>query len=195
MVRYAITSGEYGLLSGNGPSLLQHVHRLARDRVEFLQLREKHLEAGELATLAREILKILASYDTPTRLLINTRADVALATGAHGVHLTRACGNLTPTQIRTLYRTHGLPEPTVSQACHTRGAILNVLPQQPDLILYSPVFGKGDLPGTGLEELKTACTLAAPIPVLALGGVTALNTASCLHAGAAGVAGIRLFQA
>jgi thiamine-phosphate pyrophosphorylase len=195
MVRYAITAGEYGLPEGGGAPLLAQVHRLAQDGVEFLQLREKHLEAGELATLAREILTILASYDAPTRLLINTRADVALATGAHGVHLTTACGNLTPTQIRTLYRTHGLPQPVVSQACHTRGAILNALPQRPDLILYSPVFGKGDLPGTGLEELNAACTLAAPIPVLALGGVTTPNAPSCLRAGAAGVAGIRLFRA
>jgi thiamine-phosphate pyrophosphorylase len=201
MVRYAITTGGYGLPQAGTESILKQVHRLAQAGLEFLQLREKHLPAGELANLAREILAILASYPTSTRLLINARADVALAIGAHGVHLTSTPGSLTPTQIRTLYRTHGLPAPTISKACHTRAEVTAAFCDPPDLILFSPVFGKTlhlaegrhDLPGTGLEELATACALAHPIPVLALGGVTELNKQSCLHAGAAGIAGIRLF--
>jgi thiamine-phosphate pyrophosphorylase len=61
--------------------------------------------------------------------------------------------------------------------------------------VFAPVFEKKDAPGTsaaGLEALRQACR--ARIPVLALGGVTLQNTESCLEAGAAGIAAIRLFQ-
>ena len=53
------------------------------------------------------------------KLLINSRADVAVAAGADGVHLTSAPGSLTPAQVRQLYAAAGLPEPVVSVSCHT----------------------------------------------------------------------------
>jgi thiamine-phosphate pyrophosphorylase len=64
-----------------------------------------------------------------------------------------------------------------------------------DLALFAPVFEKKDAPTTlptGLESLRQACL--AKIPVLALGGITLQNAQSCLRAGAAGIAAIRLFQ-
>jgi thiamine-phosphate pyrophosphorylase len=66
------------------------------------------------------------------------------------------------------------------------------------LILFGPVFEKriGVKPiaaGAGLDLLRAACAAAAPVPVLALGGITQANTAACLAAGAAGIAAIRLF--
>jgi thiamine-phosphate pyrophosphorylase len=64
-----------------------------------------------------------------------------------------------------------------------------------DVAVFAPVFGKQNAPGmqpAGLAALREACR--AKIPVLALGGVTLENAASCLHAGAAGIAAIRLFQ-
>ena len=63
-----------------------------------------------------------------------------------------------------------------------------------DIALLAPVFetpGKG--PPIGLVELERAARNAR-IPVLALGGVTPADIPRCLSAGAAGVAGIRLFQ-
>jgi thiamine-phosphate pyrophosphorylase len=65
-----------------------------------------------------------------------------------------------------------------------------------DLVLFSPVFEKlAGPPATpqGLQALHRACAAAEAIPVLALGGVTSINAQDCLAAGAAGVAGIRLF--
>jgi thiamine-phosphate pyrophosphorylase len=63
------------------------------------------------------------------------------------------------------------------------------------IAIFAPVFEKKDSPATtpvGLEALRQACH--APIPVLALGGITLQNAKSCLEAGAAGIAAIRLFQ-
>jgi thiamine monophosphate synthase len=153
---------------------------------------------------------------SPTKLLINSRADIALAVRAHGVHLTSAPGALTPTQIRQLYAHASLPPPIVSLSCHTLEEVTHISaspPQaRPNLILFGPVFEKfvstnptppAQIPksapqqnkstATGLTLLRAACRAAAPIPVLALGGITAENTPATLAAGAAGIAAIRLF--
>jgi thiamine-phosphate pyrophosphorylase len=69
-----------------------------------------------------------------------------------------------------------------------------------DLIVFGPVFekrveGRVVVSGVGLEVLARASRAAGGIPVVALGGVTMEVTGDCLAAGAAGVAGIRLFRA
>ena len=61
-----------------------------------------------------------------------------------------------------------------------------------DFVVFGPVFGKSGTQGVGLPELHAAC--AHGIPVFALGGVNLENFRSCFEAGAAGIAGIRLFQ-
>lgn len=146
------------------------------------------------------------------KLLINARADVAAAVAADGVHLTSAPGELTPEQVRAVYAEAGLTLPIVSVSCHTMADVIAARGLRgeddlcfapdpataPDLILFGPVFEKrvaDDVvaKGTGLELLRRACAAAAPIPVLALGGVTEANAGECLEAGAAGIAGIRLF--
>jgi thiamine-phosphate pyrophosphorylase len=66
-----------------------------------------------------------------------------------------------------------------------------------DLALLSPIFktlSHPEAPALGPEVLAEGCRTAAPIPVFALGGVTAENAADCLAAGAAGVAAIRMFM-
>lgn len=181
-----------------------HLTRLAANGIDYVQLRAKHLPAGQLATLARTLLDALTG--TPTRLLINTRADVALATRAHGVHLTSSPGELTPHQIRTLYRNAPnplIPVPCTSLSCHTLADVHRAVTLAPDLILFGPIFEKRVpatrdqaeflQPGIGLHALEAAVRAAHGIPVLALGGITQQNTSACLQAGAAGIAAIRLF--
>ena len=198
MRRYAIT--DRSLFSDpydRRLSALVHQTGLwAREGIDHIQLREKDLPAATLATLARQILEELRG--TPTRLLINSRLDVAVATAAHGVHLTSAPGELTPAQVREVYSAASLPRPIVSLSCH-KLAEVEVARNEADLILFAPVFHKtvdGEMvtPGAGLEELREACAAAAPVPVYALGGVTEENAPECLLAGAAGIAGIRLFH-
>jgi thiamine-phosphate pyrophosphorylase len=208
MLRYAITDRARASMdeSSRQQALLRQAQSLARDGVDFVQLREKDLEAGALASLAREVLAVLRSHAKAPKLLINSRADVAVATGADGVHLTSATGELTPADIRRLYASAGLPEPIISISCHT----LSEIPSARDatLILFGPIFEKmvsaNNAPqstdalvsdGIGLNLLHLACTTAAPTPVLALGGITPENTSATLEAGAAGVAAIRMFLA
>jgi thiamine-phosphate pyrophosphorylase len=68
-----------------------------------------------------------------------------------------------------------------------------------DAVLFAPIFekivtGQTTTPGQGLDQLRAACLAASPIPIYALGGVTLENAATCLDAGATGIAGIRLFH-
>ena len=86
----------------------------------------------------------------------------------------------------------------VSVPCHSREDIDLARKEQVDMILFSPVFEKLSAPREvsepqGLEALREACAAAQGIPVFALGGVSAANASACIAAGAAGVAGIRLF--
>jgi thiamine-phosphate pyrophosphorylase len=247
MLRYAITDRRRfgGSEAERAESLVAQAARLAaRGDIDFLQLREKDLPPAALAALARNILETLrahmpdrASPGGPfiprasrdewggvarrPRLLINSRADVALAVRADGVHLTSAPGELTPAQVRALYASAGEPPPIVSLSCHTvvevvaargshsdAGLCFALDPATaPDLILFGPVFEKRiadhSAPkssdqlissGSGLELLRQACAAASPVPVLALGGITEENTSACLAAGAAGIAAIRMFS-
>ncbi len=201
MLRYAITSRALfpGDESAMQAELLRHVFHWVRDGIDFIQLREKDLSGGALAPLASEILEAISAARRPTRLLINSRADVAVATRAHGVHLSAAPDALAPAEVRELYASAKLPAPVISVSCHTVFEVERARANEADLILFAPVFekslGSGEyLQGQGPDRLREACAAAAPIPVFALGGVTAQNAAACIAAGAAGIAGIRLFH-
>lgn len=214
MLRYAITDRVRFSEdeSAREAALLQQGQRLAAARVDFLQLREKDLGTADLAALARKLLGTLRLYTPAPKLLINSRADVAVAAEAHGVHITSEPGSLTPTDIRRLYASAGLPEPIVSISCHTLAEVAHARDAGASLILFGPVFEKVVFEkaafgatepqsidalvseGIGLNLLHIACSAAAPTPVLALGGITPENTAACLDAGAAGIAAIRLFS-
>jgi thiamine-phosphate pyrophosphorylase len=198
MLRYAITSRS--LFAGDQlrqqAALIEQVARWGSAGIDLIQLREKDLPAALLSSLARELLKTLPAT---TKLLLNSRLDIAIATAAHGVHLSASPGELTPAQVRQLYAAASLPSPVITVSCHTLAEVVRARDHRVDVVLFSPVFGKtlaGEIvtPGQGLEELRAACTVAAPISVYALGGVTLENAPSCLQAGAAGVAGIRLFH-
>jgi len=68
-------------------ALLAKVAEAARADVDYIQLREKNLSARELETVARQVVAVVRENSSSTRLLINSRTDVALAAGADGVHL------------------------------------------------------------------------------------------------------------
>ena len=170
--------------------------------VDFIQLREKDLDAPALQSLAREMMaKIARSH---AKLLVNVStpgsAALALAAGADGVHLAGKPVPGAARAVRQAFRSSGR-DAIVSMPCHSLEDIETAWKEQVDLVLFSPVFEKlsgrlGDpevSPPQGLEALHRASAAAHGIPVFALGGVTGANAPDCLAAGAAGVAGIRLF--
>jgi thiamine-phosphate pyrophosphorylase len=202
MLRCAITGGRAsGFVNATQIEGLQdQVRRWADEGVELIQLREKGLSAGSLFQLAEVAMQTLREIQSPTKLLINTRADVAIGVGAHGVHLSSHVDELKPQQVRELFTHAGLPPPIVSVSCHTPTDIARARHNAADLILFGPIFEKrvdGELvtAGVGLEALALACAIAEQVPVLALGGVTSETAGACLAAGAAGIAGVRIFSA
>lgn len=200
MLRCAITDGTASTFvnSTQIERLQKQVSRCAADGIELIQLRERDIDAGDLCSLAEAALSTLRKMKSPTKLLINSRADIAIAVHAHGVHLTSQPDELTPQEVRELYMHAGLPAPIVSVSCHTPADIARARHNAADFILFGPVFekrvdGKLVAAGTGLEALGLACAVAQHVPLLALGGITRENSGACLAAGATGVAGIRLF--
>jgi thiamine-phosphate pyrophosphorylase len=179
-------------------ALLGKIAEAALAGVNCIQLREKDLSTRELEKLAREVVSLIRQNSPATCLLINSRTDVALATGADGVHL--RADDVTPADARRIvegaaHRRLITTRFLVAASCHTVADVLRAESEQADFAVFGPVFGKSGAPKTeptGLVALSNACK--ARIPVFALGGITTENAASCLKAGAVGVAGIRLFQ-
>lgn len=178
--------------------LLDKIAQAARGGVDFIQLREKDLCARDLESLARAVRENQLRTENRqlrTALLINSRTDVALAIGADGVHL--RSDDILPSQARAIWAQcePGRVRETVSVSCHTPAEVARAAADHADFALFGPIFGKQGTPTarvTGLEALRQACQ--EKIPVLALGGITLENAQACLQAGAAGVAGVRLFQ-
>jgi thiamine-phosphate pyrophosphorylase len=193
--------------------LLDKIAEAAGQGIEYIQLREKDLSAHDLESLAGEAMQIIHNQNrfatgdraVRTALLINSRCNVALAAGAAGVHLTAR--DISPQEVRTAWRSgehkygadvssNGIftPGPVIAVSCHSAEEVAEAASNQATLAVFAPVFEKqnASVAAAGLEGLTRACR--AKVPVLALGGVTLKNAKSCLDAGAAGIAAIRLFQ-
>lgn len=193
-ITYLITSGATTPLttpsSEEFSSILKLVEAAVAAGISLIQLREKDLVARSMYELALSAASI--TRDSPTRLLINDRADIARACGADGVHLTTR--SLTASVIRQAFgaafligvSTHQLEE---VQAAHDQSA---------DFVVFGPVFETTSKqkygPPAGLEKLSEVARSVAPFRVIALGGVTTENAQACLRAGASGVAGIGVFN-
>ena len=202
--------------------LIAQARLWAENGVALVQLREKDLPAPELIVLAKAMQQAIRDVGAATKIILNASLAVVLAAGADGIHLSsdrlpseKLAQRLD--EIRSHFVTGAdtaARRPLwVSVACHTLEEVEQAREQKADCILFAPVFEKqiaekeisdqqgtapmhnaGTLVGVGLEALAAACRAAHPVPVLALGGVTASNAAACIAAGASGIAAIRLFQ-
>jgi thiamine-phosphate pyrophosphorylase len=190
--RFAITNGS--VASGSDGSDLERLAgrcaKLGRDGLDFLLIREKQLTERELYLATRRLLEALE--DSRTRVFVAARTQVALAANADGVHVGSNYGMVR--EAKRLYI-----ESWVSVSCHSLADVAAAREARADVCLFGPVFGKTVdgvqvAPPVGLDALRAACAMAGKdLPVFALGGISESNAASCLDAGASGVAGIRMF--
>ena len=160
------------------------LHRLAAAGVDAVQIREKDLDDRAVWEITRAARAILPST---TRLLVNGRADIAVAAGADGVHL--PSDGVPPAALRRRFG----PGLLVGVSTHSVDEVERAREAGADYATFGPVWetpGKG--PAAGTEALARAA--ACGLPVLALGGVTIDRFGEVAAAGAAGVAAIRLFQ-
>jgi thiamine-phosphate pyrophosphorylase len=163
------------------------VHALAQallDGIELIQIREKHLTASQLAVHVKAVLRLPNPHGA--KILVNDRADVAMACGAHGVHL--RSNSISPRTLRQM-----TPEGfLIASSCHSIRDIEAA--EGADFVVLAPIFETPGKPAPlGLRCLAQAVH-STSTPVFALGGITTDRVAVCLRLGAAGVAGIRLFQ-
>lgn len=148
-----------------------------------VQLREKDLEARELLALADTLRE--ATQRHGARLIVNDRADVALAASADGVQRTHA--SLPVSALREITP----PGFLVGASVHSETEARDAAAQGADFIVFGPVYDTASKrrygPPQGLAALE-AVTRAVDRPVLAVGGLTPERVTDVLAAGAAGVA-------
>ncbi len=164
--------------------ITDRVRRAAGRGVDLYQIREKDLSGRLLFDLASAAVE--AAHGSETRILINGRADIALAASADGVHLpangvpVRELRGCVPEDFLIGASTHSIAE---AEAARAAGA---------DLVTFGPVFaspGKGE--PTGAEKLREVANALGTFPVIALGGIDEHNLALVMEHGASGYAAIR----
>ena len=184
MIRYLITDG---YASHDAAAWFENVERWMREGVDFVQIREPKLTTRELALVVKRVCAIKGE----TRVLVNDRADVAIAAHADGVHLRG--GSIEAQRIRGITASplfisvscHGVPD--VEAAARSGADVALLAP------IFPPISKVATRPPLGLGALREAAE-RVKIPVIALGGITQGNAGACIEAGAAGVGGISLFS-
>jgi thiamine-phosphate diphosphorylase len=168
--------------------LVEQVGAAASAGVDLVHVRERDLPGGPLTALVGDLRRAVAS--TTCRILVNDRVDVAVATGAAGVHL--RADSCTAAEARTLVGEAGI----VGRSLHTRAEARALAADDAlDYVMFGTVFASASKPSAspaGLEELR-AIVGNAGHPVLAIGGIDTERARLVARAGAAGLAGIDLF--
>ena len=201
MLLYSITGRKNfsGTPEEQAARTIAHIRAAAQAGVDMIQLREKDLTGDELQKLSAAALLACRQGSSTCKLLINSRTDIALAAGLDGVHLTSH--DVSPADVRSVARSAanaaGRNAMAIGVSCHSVEEVLQANAAPADFLVFGSVFGKNSVQNDeapqGAERLAEACRNSA-IPVLALGGVSPETAQFCMDAGAAGVAGIRLFQ-
>jgi len=160
----------------------------ARAGLDLIQIRQPHLDARSLCDLVRGALAAVGG--TAARIIVNDRLDVALATGAHGVHLRE--DSAPAMRVRAVAPRGFL----VGRSVHSvSGAVTAAGAGGLDYLIFGTVFPTSSKPGqaaAGAAVLAEAVAATA-LPVLAIGGVTLERVAEVAGSGASGLAAVGLF--
>ncbi|HYK22044.1 MAG TPA: thiamine phosphate synthase [Pyrinomonadaceae bacterium] len=191
---YPITSGATTaqITSEDQPflNILQLLRAAVAAEVPLFQIREKALHARVLYELTARAAEI--TRGSKTRLLVNDRSDIARAAGADGVQLTAE--SLPPSVVRQIYG----PEFLIGVSTHSFETALAASKSGADFVVFGPVFETESKRAygapQGLQKLRVVADELRGFPVIAIGGITIENAASCFAAGASGIAAIRLLN-
>jgi thiamine-phosphate diphosphorylase len=150
----------------------------------LLLLRPPQLPARRLEEEARRLVQA-----SPVPVLISSRIDVAMATGAAGV-------NLPEHDVPVVEARRLLPDRLIGRSIHSLEQAREAEQQGANYIIYGPVFPTASHPdrlGAGLSALRQI-TSAVSIPVLAIGGMNPERWEACRAAGASGFAAISYYS-
>ena len=154
--------------------------------ISLIQIREKQLSARNVFDLASEAAKLAKNSDT--KILVNDRADIALAANADGVHLT--ANSLSASIIRAAFPKDFM----IGVSTHSVEKTVEAKRGGADFVLFGPIF---QTPGKGapksLDALRDVCEKVKPFPVIAIGGIDKTNYREAL-AVAGGFAAIRFLN-
>lgn len=203
IVCYVTDSQSLGLTEPR-PDILEKIEAAVGAGIDWVQIREKGMPARQFLAIARAAVGMTnrkpaspTGVDRPRSLiLVNDRLDIALAGGAAGIHLSRES---LPAQdvIGWRRRRKMVTGLMVGLSCHTIDELRQAEDAGVDYAFFGPVFDTPAKrpfgPPLGIAKLAAACR-ATRLKVIAIGGVTLENSAECFHAGAAGIAAIRMFQ-
>ena len=150
----------------------------------LLQLRAKDLPSGLLLELSDALVALADDYEAG--VIVNDRVDVARLCGADGVHVGQQ--DLPPAVAREQLG----PAAVVGYSTHSVNQVEAALREPISYLAVGPVFGTSTkatgYSAVGLELVSAAASMAGPMPVVAIGGVTLANAASAIGAGASAVA-------
>lgn len=177
---YAVLDAE--VAAAHGWTLPALARAVLAGGARLLQVRAKTLPSGELLAISRSVVAEAAAAGAV--VIVNDRADVALAAGAGGVHVGQ--DDLSPSDARRIVG----PERLVGISTHTSAQVAAACDSDADYIAVGPVFGtrtkQTGYDPVGFERVGEAA--ATGRPVVAIGGITLDNAASVLAAGATSVA-------
>src|SRR3954451_19349098 len=119
--------------------LLAKVRECAREGVDYIQLRERDLSGRELEQLARLVVAEAQAAGRSTRVLINSRIDVAIASGADGVHLRSGDEDPNPGDARAIFASAGAAAPVIAASCHSEKEVEMAESFGADFVVFAPV--------------------------------------------------------
>jgi thiamine-phosphate diphosphorylase len=182
-----ITDGRR-LAGDQAEALVLRVAAAARAGVHLIQIRERHLDARPLTALVERC--VAAVSGSRARVLVNDRLDVALAAGAHGVHLRG--DSLSAARARSM----APPAFLLGRSVHSRDEAMRAEDGEGlDYLLFGPVFSTSSKPTATVAGLSGLAEVAAStrLPTLAIGGMRVSTVRGLRGTGAAGFAAIGLF--
>ncbi|MGI9107643.1 MAG: thiamine phosphate synthase [Pyrinomonadaceae bacterium] len=157
------------------------IARLCDGGARLVQLREKHLSPRDFYHAAEAALVV--ARERSARLIINDRADIALALQADGVHLGQ--DDLDPAVARRLLGENFI----IGYSTHSMAQAIEAARLPVDYIAIGPVFAthtkENPDPVIGLDGLReVSAAIGSRIPLVAIGGITPTTARAALDAGA-----------